>query len=85
MKHYHTPIAMLRHWVMIDNQDNIKNPPGDFDITHIPLLCSGMDSFQRAQASFEATLTDRANYDFDEVCYSVTGDKEGELDFCEAV
>ena len=30
-------------------------------------------------------MTNRANYDIDEVCYSVTGDKEGELDFCEAV
>ena len=44
-----------------------------------------MDSFQRAQASFEATLTDRANDDVDEVCNNVTGDKYGELEFCEAV
>ncbi len=62
-----------------------KKKPGDFDITHVPLLCSGMDSFQRAQASFEATLTDRASYNINEVCISVTGDKEGELEFCEAV
>ena len=82
---YHASIAMLRHWEMIDYQDHQKPPPCDFDITNVPLLCSGMDSFQRAQASFEATLTDRGNNDIDEVCISVTGDKEGELEFCEAV
>ena len=43
---YHAPIGMLRHWDMID----YKTPPGDFDITHVPLLCSGMDSFESAQA-----------------------------------
>jgi hypothetical protein len=82
---YHAPIAMLRHWEMIDDQDHRINPPGDFDITHVPLLCSGMDSFQRAQASFQATLTNRGNNNVDEVCHSVKGEKEGELKFCEAV
>ena len=44
-----------------------------------------MDSFQRAQALFQETLTDRGNNDIDEVCISVKGDKEEELEFCEAV
>ena len=82
---YHAPIAMLRHWEMIDSQDHRITPPGDFNITPIPLLCSGMDGFQRAQALFEATLTNRGNNDVDEVCISDTGDKYGELEFCEAV
>lgn len=81
---YHAPISMLYHWEMIDYQDHRTNPPVDFDITHVPLLCSGMDSFQRAQASFQATLTDRGNKVSVEVCFS-KGDKEGELEFCEAV
>ena len=34
---YHAPIAMLRHWEMIDYQDPQINPLGDFDITHVPL------------------------------------------------
>jgi hypothetical protein len=28
---YHAPIAILRHWEMIDYQDHQINPPGDFD------------------------------------------------------
>jgi hypothetical protein len=75
---------MLQHWEMIDYQAHRINPPGDFDITQVPLLCSGMDSFQRAQASFQATLTNRANNNVDEVCHS-KGEKQGELEFCEAV
>ena len=58
---HHAPIVMLRCWEMIGYQDHQINPPSDFDITHVALLCSGMDSFQRAQASFQATLTDRGN------------------------
>jgi hypothetical protein len=42
-------------------------------------------SFQRAQASFQETLTDIGNNDVDEVCHSVKGEKEGELKFCEVV
>ena len=79
---YHAPIAMLRHWEMIDSQDHRITPSGDFNITPIPLLCSGMDGFQRAQALFEATSTNRGNNDVDEVCISVKGEKEGELEFC---
>jgi len=41
-----------------------------------------MDSFERSQPSFQATLTNRGNNDVDEVCISVKGEKEGELEFC---
>jgi hypothetical protein len=71
---YHAPIGMLRHWDMID----YKPPPGDLDITHVPLVCSGMDSFERAQALFRAN-----NYVDDFTCISL--EKKGEFEFCEAV
>ena len=82
---FHAPVAMLRHWEMIDNQDHPINPPGEFDITHVPLLFSGMDSFQRAEASFRANVTESGNDDLHEVCISVLGVKDGEFQFCEAV
>ena len=65
---------MLCHWDMIDN----NNPSGDFGITHVPLLCSGMDSFESAQASFQET-----NKNVDEPCISL--EKKNEIGFCEAV
>ena len=71
---YHAPIAMLCHWDMIAN----NNPSGDFGITHVPLLCSGMDSFESAQASFQET-----NKNVDEPCISL--EKKNEIGFCEAV
>ena len=71
---YHAPIAILCHWDMIAN----NNPSGDFGITHVPLLCSGMDSFESAQASFQET-----NKNVDEPCISL--EKKNEIGFCEAV
>ncbi len=39
---------------MIDHEDH---PMNTFDISHIPVLFSGMDTFGRAQALFLSTLT----------------------------
>jgi len=50
---YHAPVAILGHWEMIDHKDH---PMNTFDISHIPVLFSGMDNFGRAQASFLAVF-----------------------------
>ena len=48
---YHAPVAILRHLEMIDHEDHPSNPPGAFDLSHVPVLFSGMDTFGRAQYS----------------------------------
>jgi len=80
---YHAPVAILRHWEMIDHKDHLMNT---FDLSHIPVLFSGMDNFGRAQASFLATLTNIGDNDCDRMfCSKVNGAKKGEEEFCEAV
>ena len=71
---------------MIDHEDHPSNPPGVFDLSHVPVLFSGMDTFGRAQASFLATLTNISDNDRDRLfCSKVNGAKKGEEEFCEAV
>ncbi len=58
---YHAPIAILRHWEMIDHQD------------HPTVIFSGMDTFGIAQASFLETLTNIDDIDLDRIiCSRVT-------------
>ncbi len=80
---YHAPVAILRHWEMIDHEHHPKNT---FDLSHIPVLYSGMDTFGRSQSSFLATSTHTGDNDRDRiVCSRVNGVKKGEEEFCEAV
>ncbi len=80
---YHAPIAILRHWEMIDHKDH---PMNTFDLSHVPVLFSGMDTFGRAQASFLATLTNIGDNDRDRMfCSKENGAKKGEDKFCEVV
>ena len=68
---------------MMDHQDH---PMNTFDLSHIPVLFSGMDTFGRAQASFLETLTNIGDIDLDRnVCSRVNGVKKGEEEFCEAL
>ena len=43
---YHAPIAMLHHWDLIGTVD----PPGEFDIASILLICTSLDSYHQALA-----------------------------------
>jgi len=80
---YHAPVAILRHLEMIDHVDH---PMNTFDLSHVPVLFSGMDPFGRAQASFLATLTNISDNDRDTMfCTKVNGAKKGREEFCEAV
>jgi len=68
---------------MIDHE---HHPMNTFDLSHIPVLFSGMDTFERSQASFLATFTNIGNSDHDRLfCSKVNGAKKGEEEFCEAV
>jgi hypothetical protein len=79
---YHAPSAILRHWEMIDHHDHPINPPGDFDLSHVPLLFSGMDTYVRGQALFEATLMNIGDNDRDGMfCSRKNGAKKGEHQF----
>ncbi len=42
---YHALIAMLHHWDMIVTKDATVDPPGEFDIAYIPLVCTSLDSY----------------------------------------
>ena len=81
---YHAPSAILRHWEMIDHQDHPINPPGAFNLSHVPVLFSGMDTYVRGQSSFLATVTNIGDNDRDGMFCS-RGAKKGEHEFCEAV
>ena len=62
---------------MIDHEDHPSNPPDAFDLSHVPVLFSGMDTFGRAQASFLATLTNIGDNDRDTMFWSkVNGAKK---------
>jgi len=79
---YHAPVAILRHWEMIDHQDHPINPPGAFEISHVPLLFSGVDTFGRAQVSFLATLTEIGDNDHDGMfCSDEKGEKMANTNF----
>ncbi len=53
-----------------------------FDLSHIPVLFSGMDTFGRSQASFLETLTNIGNNDRDRiVCSRVDGVKKAKMNF----
>jgi hypothetical protein len=54
---YHAPIAMLHHWDMIVTKDATVDPPDEFDIASIPLICTSLDSYYQALKSFEGTHT----------------------------
>jgi len=74
---------MIRHWEMIDHEDH---PMNTFDLSHVPVLFGGMDTFGTAQASFLATLTNIGDNDRDRMfCSKVNGAEKGEEEFCEAV
>ena len=45
---YHTPIGMLHHWDMIGTED----VSGEFDNASIPFVCTSLDSYHQAPASF---------------------------------
>ncbi len=45
---YHTPIGMLHHWDMIGTED----VSGEFNNASIPLVCTSLDSYHQAPASF---------------------------------
>jgi len=81
---HHAPVAILRHWEMIDHEDH---PMNTFDISHIPVLFSGMDTFGRAQALFVATLTKNIGDENSQrsFCSRAHGAKKGEEEFCGAV
>ena len=64
---------------MIDHEDH---PLNTFDISHIPVLFSGMDTFGRAQALFLATLTNIGDNDRDRLfCSKVNGAKKAKRNF----
>ncbi len=72
---YHAPIAIVCHLEMIDHEDH---PMNTFDLSHIPVLFSGMDTYGRAQASFLATLTNIGDNDRDRMfCSKENGAKKG--------
>jgi hypothetical protein len=39
---YHAPIAIVRHWGLFDTD----KPPGELDLSLMPMLFSSMDTFQ---------------------------------------
>jgi hypothetical protein len=52
---YHASIAIVRHWGFFD----IDKPPGESDLSSMPMLFSSMDTFQWALGSFEDSLDDK--------------------------
>ena len=53
-----------------------------FDLSHIPVLFSGMDTFGRSQSSFLETSTNIGDNDRDRiVCSRVNGVKKGDRNF----
>ena len=54
---YHAPSAISCHWEIIDHQDHPIHPPGAFDLSHVPVLFLGMDTYVRGQALVLETLT----------------------------
>jgi hypothetical protein len=83
---FHAPSAILRHWEMIDLHDHPKKPFGDFDLSHVPLLFSEMDTYVRGKTSFHATLMNIGNNNGEQMfCSRENGVKKGEHQFCEAV
>ena len=83
---FHAPSAILRHWEMIDLHDHPKKPFGDFDLSHVPLLFSEMDTYVRGKTSFQATLMNIADKNGEQMfCSRENGVKKGEHQFCEAV
>jgi hypothetical protein len=84
---YHAPYAMLRHLEMIDLKEDTINPPGAFNLSHVPVLFSGMDTYVRGKASFLESVTtigDNARYGMF-FCNRGNDLKTGEHEFCEAV
>jgi hypothetical protein len=76
---YHAPVAILRHWEMIDHE---HHPMKTFDLSHIPVLFSGMDTFERSQALFLATFTNIGNSDHNRLfCSKVNGAKKAKRNF----
>jgi hypothetical protein len=64
---YHAPIAMLHHWDMIVTRDATVDPPGEFDIASIPLVCTSLDSYYQAlkwSLLRELILTTMTNFVF---------------------
>jgi hypothetical protein len=84
---YHAPSAILRHLEMIDHQDHPINPPGDFNLSQVPVLFSGMDTYARGEASFLESVTKIGDNDREAMffCSRVNDLKTGEHEFCEAV
>ncbi len=76
---YHAPIAMLHHWDMIVTKDTTVDPPGEFNIASIPLVCTSSDSYYQALKSYLGTNT---NKDF---CSPNQNLCHHQLSFCEAV
>jgi hypothetical protein len=76
---YHTPIAMLHHWGMIVTKDATVDPPGEFNIASIPLVCTSLDSYYQALKSSLGTHTNK------EFCSPKQNLCHHQLSFCEAV
>jgi hypothetical protein len=80
---YHAPSAILRHFEMIDHQDYPTTPPRAFNLSHVPVLFSGMDTYVKGQASFLASVTKIGDNDRDGMffCSRANGLKKGEHKF----
>jgi hypothetical protein len=84
---YHAPSAIVRHLEMIDHQDHPINPTRAFNLSQVPVLFSGMDTYVRGEASFLESVTKIGDNDHDGMffCYRANDLKKGEHEFCEAV
>jgi hypothetical protein len=76
---YHAPIAMVHHWDMIVTKDATVDPPGEFDIASIPIICTSLDSYYQALTSYLGTHTN------EDVCSPKQNLFHHQLSFCEAV
>ncbi len=66
---------------MIVTRDATVDPPGEFNIAPIPLVCTSLDSYYQALASFHKTHT----YNDEEFCAYPKQDVHHKSSFCEAV
>jgi hypothetical protein len=76
---YHAPIAMFHHWDMLVTKDTTVDPPGEFDIASIPLVCTSSDSYYQALKSYLGSHTN------DKDCSPNQNLPCHQLSFCEAV
>ncbi len=58
-------MSVLMHSFVLSLLRDKEHPMNTFDLSHIPVLFSGMDTFESSQASFLATFTNIGNSDRD--------------------